>query len=340
MDPVQFVSTGSSGSELILNESVMDQIKQERRPVTVISIIGPYRTGKSYLLNRLMGKANGFELGPTMEAKTKGIWIWKGDFPGQPKRCLILLDVEGLSDTQKGDATHDLNLFVLALLASSVFIYNTKSTIDAAALDGLYLATKISEDLLANAEEEETFAQHFPIFLWAIRDHHLKLEIDGQSVSPNQYLDHCLKTKKGFSAKITNYNALRDAIRNYFPNRECMVFPPPTSDMAKMNYLDQISDSELAPEFKIAADKFVVFIMNHAPSKFIKGTEITGHAFTMLMQNYLESLLKKKISIQSTFSYVVKSENERAVQLAMDQVGKILSKEIPSLPVSTETIAR
>ena len=87
MDPVQFVSTGSSGSELILNESVMEQIKEERRPVTVISIIGPYRTGKSYLLNRLMGKANGFELGPTMEAKTKGIWIWKGDFPGHPKRC-------------------------------------------------------------------------------------------------------------------------------------------------------------------------------------------------------------------------------------------------------------
>jgi hypothetical protein len=107
-----------------------------------------------------------------------------------------------------------------------------------------------------------------------------------------------------------------------------------------MNYLDKITDSELAPEFKIAADRFVVFIMNHAPSKFIKGTEISGHAFAMLMQNYLESLLKKRISIQSTFSYVVNSENQRAIELAMDQLGKILSKEIPSLPVSTETIAR
>jgi len=60
----------------------------------------------------------------------------------------------------------------------------------------------------------------------------------------------------------------------------------------------------------------------------------------MLMQNYLESLLKKKISILSTFSYVVNSENQRAIELAMDQLGKILSKEIPNLPVSTETVAR
>ena len=59
----------------------------------------------------------------------------------------------------------------------------------------MYLATKISEELLSNTEEEETFAQHFPQFLWAIRDHHLRLEINGQDVSPKQYMEHCLKTK-------------------------------------------------------------------------------------------------------------------------------------------------
>ena len=39
------------------------------RPVTVVCVVGPYRTGKSYLLNRLMGKdlRDGFPLGPTIE---------------------------------------------------------------------------------------------------------------------------------------------------------------------------------------------------------------------------------------------------------------------------------
>ena len=339
--PIQFVSTGPSGSELIILQDAIKKIQSELRPVTVVSIIGPYRTGKSYLLNRLMGKANGFELGPTMEAKTKGIWLWVGDFPGQPKRSLVLLDVEGLSDAKKGDASHDLNLFVFALLASSVFIYNTKGTIDANALDGLHLATRIGDELLSNGEEEQTFAQYFPDFIWAIRDHHLKLEIDGRPVTANEYLDNCLKPKKGgFGAKTTAYNALRGAIRNFFPNRDCFVFPAPTHDMEKMNILDQISDADLAPEFKMAADNFVTFVMNHAKPKLVKGTEISGPAFAAMMTNFLESLLKKQINIQSTYSFVVNAENRRALEMALENCRKVLSAEMPSLPVSTETFTR
>jgi ribosome biogenesis GTPase A len=37
------------------------------RPVTIVSVVGVYRTGKSYLLNRLMGKTKGFPLGATLQ---------------------------------------------------------------------------------------------------------------------------------------------------------------------------------------------------------------------------------------------------------------------------------
>ena len=338
--PVQFISTGTSGSELIMIEDAARRIMAETRPVTVVSIIGPYRTGKSYLLNRLMGKANGFELGPTMEAKTKGIWLWIGDFPGQPKRSLILLDVEGLSDAAKGDAAHDLNLFVFSLLASSVFIYNTKGTIDANALDGLHLATRISDELLSSSDEEGSFPQVFPHFIWAIRDHHLKLEVDGQQVSPNQYLDHCLKHKNGLSAKVIAYNGLRDAIRNYFPVRNCFVFPLPTLDMEKMNFLDQIDDSDLTPEFKRAANDFIKFVATTAQPKVVKGSQISGPAFITMMKNFLDSLLKKSINIQSTYALVISTENRRAVEKSLNTAKKFLTDEMSSLPVSSEAFAR
>jgi hypothetical protein len=43
----------------------------------VISVAGIYRTGKSFLLNKIILNANqGFAVGPTTNAKTKGIWVW------------------------------------------------------------------------------------------------------------------------------------------------------------------------------------------------------------------------------------------------------------------------
>jgi hypothetical protein len=40
-------------------------------------VAGLYRTGKSYLLNRmLLNRPSGFGVGPTVNACTKGLWIW------------------------------------------------------------------------------------------------------------------------------------------------------------------------------------------------------------------------------------------------------------------------
>jgi len=46
-------------------------------PIGVVSVAGMYRTGKSYLLNRLLlNRKGGFNVGPTVNPCTKGIWIW------------------------------------------------------------------------------------------------------------------------------------------------------------------------------------------------------------------------------------------------------------------------
>ena len=44
-------------------------------------IAGKYRTGKSYLMNRLAGGNSGFGLGATIQSETKGIWMWAKPHP-------------------------------------------------------------------------------------------------------------------------------------------------------------------------------------------------------------------------------------------------------------------
>jgi hypothetical protein len=48
-----------------------------RLPLPPLDATGRYRTGKSFLLNCLLGRPTaGFTVGPTVEACTKGIWMW------------------------------------------------------------------------------------------------------------------------------------------------------------------------------------------------------------------------------------------------------------------------
>lgn len=95
------------------------------KPVAVLSMCGPFRSGKSYFLSRMLGKEETFKLGHTMEAYTRGIWMAScvldcDDF------ALILLDTEGIDAPNKTD-TGVTKLLVLSMLMSSMFVYNSKN---------------------------------------------------------------------------------------------------------------------------------------------------------------------------------------------------------------------
>ena len=61
----------------------------------MVSVIGPYRSGKSFLLNRFMGKQKGFEIGDSTNPCTKGVWLW-GSKDFKWDQHTIFIDTEGL----------------------------------------------------------------------------------------------------------------------------------------------------------------------------------------------------------------------------------------------------
>lgn len=134
--PMLFIGCDDSG-KLTLNKEAAKFLDAVDNPITVVGIVGKYRTGKSYLLNLLFGQSDGFELGSTIQSKTKGIWIWCRPHPVYPERVLVLLDTEGLSDVEKGNEDHDNQIFVLATLLTSCLVYNSKGTIDNDAIQSL-----------------------------------------------------------------------------------------------------------------------------------------------------------------------------------------------------------
>ena len=338
-NPVPFILTGDDGTSLAVDPKAKEALSKIKKPVVVVSVVGMYRTGKSFLLNRLMNRTDGFPLGSTVEAKTKGIWMWVGDLPYDRTRALVLLDTEGLHDPEKGDKTHDVQIFTLAVLLSSVLIYNSKGTIDANSLDGLHLATELTNHISFKVDsEEETgddFSKFFPMLVWAVRDHHLELKVNGEEISANQYLENCLALKKGRSAQVIQYNGLRETIRAFFQNRQCFVFPPPCN-MDSLKNLDHMRLDELDPAFIRAGDAFTDFVAGQAPSKVIRGKAITGSMWSTLAEQYVNALLTGTVNIESAYDSMIRMENTKSVMAAIDSYKTEMNK-LP-LPQDSEAL--
>ena len=113
-----------------------------------------YRTGKSYLLNRvLLNRPGGFGVGPSIHPCTKGIHIWGSPVSGftesgEPVNVLVV-DSEGLGGLDE-DNNHDMRIFSLALLISSFFLYNSMGQIDEAAISSLSLVVNLTKHIQTN----------------------------------------------------------------------------------------------------------------------------------------------------------------------------------------------
>lgn len=123
----------SKSSELQLVPEAIDLLKLIEKPIAVVAICGPYRTGKSYFLSRFIGVKNCFQVGHTTNVCTHGIWMGTtvlecDDF------TLVLLDTEGI-DAVSSTGASDASILVMTILLSSYLIYNsirvpTKSDLD------------------------------------------------------------------------------------------------------------------------------------------------------------------------------------------------------------------
>ena len=64
------------GEGFIVRDEAKAMLAALEPPIAVLAVAGKFRTGKSFLLNRLIGQSKGFEVGPTVEACTHGEFIY------------------------------------------------------------------------------------------------------------------------------------------------------------------------------------------------------------------------------------------------------------------------
>ena len=310
-----------NGKFIITNQSKLLLNQKKIKHIGIISLVGKYRTGKSFLLNRVIlnNKAkSGFSVGPTFKPCTKGIWIWSEpimiknnseEFP-----C-FMIDTEGLGAYDE-EVNHDSKIFLIAILISSLFIFNSFGTIDENAISSLSFVLNLSKTIkLKNSFKEDNkdeLAQYFPYFLWLLRDFSLRLvDKNGKNITEKQYLESALENIKGGENNeiIQEKNRVRTLIRTYFPERDCFALVRPVEEEKNLQKLQFLPDEQLRVEFLDQAKNFRNKVFNKIKPKTFHGQMISGSMLVELVQSILDSINGGGIPvIENSWKYVMNNE--------------------------------
>lgn len=197
--------TLNAQNKIELNQATLNKLREITQPISVLSVIGPYRSGKSFLMNVLSEGKSKFATGSTTNACTKGVWIDILDSPVDSKLpCKVLIDTEGLFSLNR-DETSDATLFLFTMLISSVLVYNSLGIIDERALEQFAFLTNIAHSFGNNVSNqssaksgtipfEENLRSLFPHFVWLLRDFSLDLRIgeEAETLTSGEYLEYAL----------------------------------------------------------------------------------------------------------------------------------------------------
>lgn len=314
------VEPDAGHTKLRLSQEGLEAIRRITNPIAIVGVIGPYRSGKSFLLNQLLSLPcdKGFGVGHMRDTKTKGIWVW-----GTPvemtidgvKVSVLYIDTEGFESVGKSNV-YDDRIFALATIMSSVLIYNLPETIREADISRLSFAVEIAEEFYGRVKGQDIAFQPAKL-LWLIQRDFLQ----GKSVQEmvNEALQRVPNTDG--DKNIDQVNQIRDSLALMGENSTAFSLPQPHLQRTK---LCEMKDSELEPMYVEKRDQLKDLVTSVIRPKIVQGKTLTGKQFTSFLEQMLEALNKGEIpstgSLVEVFNKVILERCLKLYELRMEQV--------------------
>lgn len=314
--------TLNNQNKIELNQNSLQKIREIESPISVLSVIGPYRSGKSFLMNMLSGNYTKFETGSSTNPCTQGVWI--DIIPPKTntnESYKILMDTEGLFSFNR-DENFDMTLFLFTTLASCVMIYNSLGVIDEKALEQFAFLTNIAKVFASHSSEKNNesrpfdlnhdLKQLFPHFIWVLRDFTLDLQIgdDGQMITPDEYLEYALMTRP----KAKN-SQIHENDRN---SRKPDGYPQYRNSFGRYNISEQ-NENEKKYNSKQDFNDF-----QSKKDEYLKNSGLSN--FADLQKNLIRKAIKSFFHSRSCFTLIRPVNDERILQ-KIEQADKTQIKE-------------
>ena len=285
---LETTNTDTQDHHLQLVEATLELLRSIDKPLAILSICGPYRSGKSYFMSRLLGSPGAFQLGHSMRACTRGIWMATTILECE-EFATIFLDTEGI-DAVGVSETMAMSLLTLTTLFSSYLIYNSKKVPQKVDLDKMRCFSQLSTSLLARRGDcmtTEAMKKIFPRFLWLLRDVHLAMtDKEGKKITPTEFLHTRI-----LASECGEPTELGSSLCSLFPSLECCTLPVPSIKKEVIcNIVEQ--EDKLKPAFNTAINELIQQILEQvAPKRAIDGVSfMNGYTFAALACGYVEAI--------------------------------------------------
>ncbi|KAK9908714.1 hypothetical protein WJX75_001863 [Coccomyxa subellipsoidea] len=296
--PFALVQPIQDATKLSLKEDGLEVLRRIKGPVAPVVVIGPYRSGKSFLLNQLLGVGcdEGFGVGHTRSTQTKGVWVW-----GEPQLAtgsqssteavpaIVYVDTEGFESTGKSDV-YDDRIFALSTIISSLLVYNLPETVRESDVEKLSFAVQLAKGFYASSQG--TGAGKAPVeapnMLWLIQRDFLEGKTVQQMVAealarvPNPSQD----------PDIAQVNKIRESLGVVVRNSTAYGLRQPHLERTR---LCQLSDADLDPVYVRQRSGLRDLVRQLAKPKLLNGEVMTGPDLAKLVETMVGALNSREI---------------------------------------------
>ena len=306
---------------LLLNEKLElskegeDYIKSlGDKKLSIIAVIGPKSSGKSFLSNQLVGIFNnGFEIGSLQnknECCTKGLWAW-GKPVSQNNKNILILDVQGFQTESEEQINLNQKFFNLINLISSNVIYNYKKD------DESEQNNEINESVLKNSID---------FFTKLIQNENLNLDVKNIPNLSWVYRDYNINDTNKYFDMINSQLKSCENYEKYFKNKiKIFTLPAPMeeNDMLINLYLDEDEDP-FEEEYKKKLIEFKKIIFGEC------NDNMTGTELLKLINNFNNPKAKIEVAINKEeidqISNVIVNELKNKLKEKNGNINDIINK--------------
>ena len=333
--PFQLVKPNSehTGFEVVGDtvSRIVSLSSDPKKKIAIVSVVGPYHSGKSFLLNALVGKTNTFSVGPKTSPETMGIWVCRTDMKLPNDTEVWFVDSEGFFGPNVSE-TYDAKIFTIAMLLGDEFIYNTVKIIDSQSVQMLeMLARRAQLFRVKSSEGQEIF--RLPHLTWVVEDFVQETAGaaggSGSISSSTHWLESYLTPSDPSSNTSVPY------LKKLFPTISVKpLFLPATTRQALMD-LSKVPFEKLTEEFRkdLSELKQMILETHLGKSRSFKTPTEFGQAVYFLANALNKGLFPELPSLWNSWrTQVIESSLKDSFELFNATLGKMdNSTVVPSL---------